>query len=232
MSDHLWAVAAATWLLVSQTASAIAFTPAFTVWESPTTWLELLAFALALGMVVLNIRVSPWAWPFAIVSSALYGWLFWHVGLFGEAGLQGFFVAVSFWGWWQWLRGTTGDGQALRVRPLGTGGRIGLLAALALAWPALGLYLDRATTSTVPWWDALPTAASVIGQWLLGRKHLETWPTWLMVNLISVGLFAAKALWLTAVLYAVFAVLSVVGWRAWWRLAYPPASGATAPASA
>jgi nicotinamide mononucleotide transporter len=229
VSDHVAAVTAATWLLLSQTAQAIAFAPAFTLWESPTTWLEVVAFALALVMVALNIRVSPWAWPFAIASSALYGWLFWHVGLFGEAGLQGFFIAMGFWGWWQWLRGTAGDGQALRVRPLGTPGRLGVLAALALAWPALGLYLDRATTSTVPWWDALPTAASVIGQWLLGRKYLETWPTWLAVNVVSVGLFAVKALWLTAILYAIFAVLSVVGWRAWARLADPQPGAALPP---
>jgi nicotinamide mononucleotide transporter len=53
---------------------------------------------------------------------------------------------------------------------------------------------------------------------LLGRKLVENWPVWLAVNVFSVGLFAYKALWLTALLYAVFAVLSVVGWRAWQRL--------------
>jgi nicotinamide mononucleotide transporter len=66
--------------------------------------------------------------------------------------------------------------------------------------------------------DALPTVASVTGQWLLARKYVQTWPTWLVVNVYSVGLFAHKALWVTAALYAVFAVLSVAGWRAWRRL--------------
>ncbi len=58
---------------------------------------------------------------------------------------------------------------------------------------------------------------SVIGQVLLGRKVLENWAVWLLVNLVSVGLFAWKSLWLTAVLYALFAALSIVGWRAWRR---------------
>jgi nicotinamide mononucleotide transporter len=67
----------------------------------------------------------------------------------------------------------------------------------------------------VPYLDALPTAGSVAGQFLLGRKLIENWLVWLAVNVFSVGLFAYKGLWLTALLYALFAALSVAGWRAW-----------------
>jgi nicotinamide mononucleotide transporter len=86
------------------------------------------------------------------------------------------------------------------------------------AWPLLGFALARFTSSDVPYFDALPTVASVTGQFLLGRKLIENWPVWLAVNVVSVGLFAYKALWLTAILYAIFAVLSIAGWRAWARL--------------
>jgi nicotinamide mononucleotide transporter len=71
----------------------------------------------------------------------------------------------------------------------------------------------------VPYFDALPTAGSVAGQWLLGRQYVENWPVWLAVNVVSVALFAHKGLWLTVVLYALFALLSVFGWRAWSRRA-------------
>ncbi|HZF79749.1 MAG TPA: nicotinamide riboside transporter PnuC, partial [Rubrivivax sp.] len=81
------------------------------------------------------------------------------------------------------------------------------------------LLLQRATDSDVPFLDALPTVASVTGQILLGRKLVENWPVWVAVNIVSVGLFVYKALWLTAILYGLFAVLAVVGWRAWGRLA-------------
>jgi nicotinamide mononucleotide transporter len=91
------------------------------------------------------------------------------------------------------------------------------LATLA-AWPLLALLLTHTTDSDVPWLDALPTVASVTGQVLLGRKLIENWPVWLGVNLVSVGLFAWKGLWLTVLLYAVFAGLSVLGWRAWRQL--------------
>lgn len=191
------------------------FAAAFTLWGSPVTWLEIVAFVLAIWMVVANIRINPIGWPLAILSSLLYFALFWSSKLYGDASLQIAFVVVALWGWWQWLRGTQADGQALRVRELGARARWALVILLGLLWPGIGLFLKHATDTDVPWWDAFPTAASLIGQWLLGRKYVENWPTWLVVNVVCVGLFAYKGLWLTTILYAVFAAMSVAGWRAW-----------------
>lgn len=193
--------------------------PAFTLWGSPVTWLELVACVLALAMVLCNLRVNPLGWPLAMVSSLLYALLFADSRLYGEASLQLFFIVIAGWGWWQWLRGRGGDGQALQVHTMSSAQRWRALAATLAAWPLLALLLARGTDSDVPWLDALPTVASVTGQLLLGRKLVENWPVWLAVNVFSVGLFAYKGLGLTALLYALFAVLSLVGWRAWWRLA-------------
>lgn len=194
-------------------------TPAFSAWGSPVTWLEIVAFALAVWMVVCNMRVNPLAWPLAIASSLLYGVLFADSRLYGEAALQGLFIAVAGWGWHQWLRGTQADGQALRVRWLAPRARWAVIAATLAAWPLLGLLLDRVTDTDVPYFDAFPTAGSVAGQWLLGRKYVENWPAWVVVNVVSVGLFAWKGLWLTVLLYALFTAMALAGWREWRRLA-------------
>jgi nicotinamide mononucleotide transporter len=200
------------------------FAPAFTLWGSATTWLEIVAFVLSLAMVVFNIRVNPIAWPLAIVSSLLYFALFWSSKLYGDASLQIFFAVVSAWGWWQWLRGRSDDGSALTVRALGARGRRAALLALLVAYPATALFLQRFTDTDVAWGDAFPTAASVIGQWLLGRKYVENWPAWVIVNVVSVGLFAYKQLWLTVILYTLFIAMSFAGWQAWRKLAAPAAA--------
>jgi len=195
------------------------FAAAFHLWGSPVTWLEIVAFVLAVAMVVFNIRVHPVAWPLAIASSLLYFALFWSGRLYGEASLQLLFVVVAGWGWWQWLRGTLPDGSALRVRSLGPRGRAIAIGAWLAAWPAAGWFLMRFTDNDVPWLDAFPTAGSVIGQWLLGRKYVENWPVWVVVNVVSVALFAYKQYWLTVLLYSLFIAMSFVGWKAWRRLA-------------
>lgn len=190
----------------------------FSLWGSPVTPLEVIAFAMSLWMVACNLKVNPLGWPLAMASSAAYGVLFLNVRLYGEAGLQIVFIVLAGWGWWQWLRGQGSDGQALQVGVLTWPERARVALAWLLLWPLLAVVLDRWTDTDVPWWDAFPTAGSVLGQLLLGRKRIENWWVWGLVNAVSVGLFAWKGLWLTAVLYALFTALSWWGWRTWHAL--------------
>jgi nicotinamide mononucleotide transporter len=192
--------------------------PAFQAWGMPVTWLEIVAFVASLWMVGCEMRVHALAWPLAMFSSLLYALLFADSKLYGEASLQLFFVAMAIWGWWQWLRGRGADGGALKVHRMPARGNWALLVVTLLCWPAVAWLLHRWTDSDVPWLDALPTVGSIVGTWLLGRKFIENWPVWIAVNTFSVALFAYKHLWLTVILYALFAALSCAGWRAWRRL--------------
>lgn len=200
---------------------------------NPGVWwaispLELCAVALSLAMVCFNLRVHPLGWPLAMASSLLYIALFARHRLYGEAGLQVLFIALSAWGWWQWLRGRDTQGDLLRVRRLGPRGALGATVAWLMLWPLIGLLLDHGTDSDVPYFDALPTAGSLVGQWLLARKWVENWPCWMAVNAVSVALFLSKSLWLTALLYAVFFLLACVGWRTWGRMATARPNGGLA----
>jgi nicotinamide mononucleotide transporter len=191
---------------------------AFTAWGSPVTWLEIAAFVLSIAMVLANARVNVLGWPLAITSSALYALLFADSKLYGEAALQVFFIVIALWGWWQWLRARGANGAALVVHVLTQNQRLTCAALTLLAWPVLALLLRGLTDSDVPWLDALPTVASVTATFFLGRKVLENWALWFGVNVFSVGLFAHKGLWLTVLLYALFALMSLWGWRAWQRI--------------
>jgi nicotinamide mononucleotide transporter len=196
---------------------AAALAPDFTALGAPISWLELVAFVLAVWMVVCNMRVRLLAWPLALISSLLYFALFLDGRLYGEAALQLLFAGLAGWGWWQWRFGRTAQGEALSVRQLGKAGLALPVALTLLGWPLLGLFLATFTDSPLPYWDAFPTVASLLGQWLLARKYEENWPTWIVVNAVSVVLFGLKGYWLTVVLYAVFIPMSVLGWQAWRR---------------
>ena len=190
---------------------------AFVLGASPVTWLELLAAALALAMVGCNLKEIHWGWPLAILSSLMYFGVFAQQRIYGDAALQIFFALVALWGWFQWLRGHRADGRSLQVARLSPRGVLLTLVACGVAWPAVALFLIRFTDTDVPWWDGFATGVSMVGQYLLGRKFIENWLIWLVVNGVSVGLFMHKGLWLTVGLYAVFAGLSVMGYLAWRR---------------
>lgn len=174
--------------------------------------MEALAAALAVGMVVLNIRQIHWGWALAIASASLYAWVFRQAQLLGQAALQGLFIAVSAWGWVAWVRGLRGHPRPVtRLSPAQWGLALTSAALLALAFTlALG-----AMGGHFAWLDGTLTACAVVAQVLLGLKKRENWLWWLFVNAASLALFAQAGLWLTAVLYALFTVLAMAGWRAW-----------------
>jgi nicotinamide mononucleotide transporter len=193
-----------------------------------TTPLELLGFVLSVATVVLTILRNHWGWFFAIVSSATYGVVFFDARLYGDAGLQGVFIAASIWGWWQWLRGAAG--RPLPVTRLSGAGWIAALAGWAVGFFALSAFLKAYTDTDVPHMDGFLTAGSLVGQLLTAKKKIENWHTWIVVDILYVGLYIYKGLHLTAILYAVFVVLAVLGLRAWTHAAQdtdlPVAEGA------
>jgi nicotinamide mononucleotide transporter len=186
----------------------------------PVEWA---GFVLSLAMVYCNIRQIHWGWPLAIASSILYGYVFWHTQLYGQAALQMMFIAMAAWGWRQWLRGQTltapstetNTAQALPISLLRSHERLRLLGVTILVWVLCTWVLEEFSESKVLYWDALITALALLGQYLLGRKKIETWWIWLVVNILTIALMASQDLWLTALLYFVFAVLSVVGLKTW-----------------
>ena len=182
---------------------------------------ELAGFVLSLAMVYCNIKEIHWGWPLAILSSALYGLVFWNSQLYGEASLQLMFILGAFWGWHQWRKGTQSNNpemqkaSALQISQLSRVELKQTAAATLLAWPVLAYFLNRYTDSDVAIWDALVTSLSLLGQYLLAKKKIENWWVWLVVNIITVGLMLMKSLWLTALLYVLFAILSYIGLKAW-----------------
>jgi nicotinamide mononucleotide transporter len=179
-----------------------------------TTALELISFLLAAVSVLLDIRQAHWAWLFAILSSATYAVVFFGARLYGDMGLQFVFIAVSAWGWYQWLRGGVDHGRLRVSRLSGNGLRLALLGWL-LGFVAIALFLKSFTDTDVPYIDGFLTAGSLVGQLLLSRKKLENWHVWIIVDLLYVGLYLHKNLLLTAILYGLFVVLAVIGLRSW-----------------
>lgn len=181
-----------------------------------TTSLELVAIALSVITVILNIRRVHWAWLFSILSSATYGVLFFGSRLYGTMALQGVFIIVSLWGWYQWLYGgdkhdelpvTRSSQRAVFLSVVAWG-----MGFLVIAW-----FLQNYTNSEVPVQEGFLTAGSLVGQLLLSRKKLENWIVWIIVDVLYVGLWVYQGLHATAVLYSFFVVLAAIGLATWYR---------------
>jgi nicotinamide mononucleotide transporter len=186
-------------------------------WAALKPGLEPFAVVTGVLSVLLVVRQNPWNWPIGSISVVGFAILFWEVGLYADMSLQVLYVALNLYGWWNWLHGGMRGGP-LRVTLATRRARLMLVATTVVAALALGRFLDETTDSTLPYPDAATTVLSVVATYLLARKHIETWPVWIMgVNLPYIAIYLAKGLPLTAALQLVFIALSVAGWLAWYR---------------
>ncbi|MFD6419101.1 nicotinamide riboside transporter PnuC [Streptomyces sp. NPDC060194] len=189
--------------------------PLFTLLDTPVSWTEVLGFGSGALCVYLVARQHIANWPVGIANNLFFILLFTQAGLFADAGLQVVFIALAAYGWWTWARGVRGAELPVR-RTTRTEWAV-LLIAGALGTAAITWLLVTATESTVPFWDALTTALSLMATYGQCRKRLESWWLWIAADLVYIPLYAHKGLYLTSVLYVGFLALCVRGLVEWRR---------------
>ncbi|MHC6225488.1 nicotinamide riboside transporter PnuC [Pseudomonas sp. X10] len=178
--------------------------------------LELFAAVLGVIAVWLTVKQNPWCWPIGLVMVLLYSWVFFEVRLYSDMLLQVVYAALQLYGWWQWTRPDRVE-DARRVTRLGTTPLLAGLGAGLLLSLALGSAMATWTDAAQPWLDAALTGFSLVAQLWMAQKRLQCWPLWVVLDVLFVGLFLYKAMYLTAALYALFTVIAVRGWLEWRR---------------
>lgn len=173
---------------------------------------ECLGFATGILCVLLTARRSIWNFPVGIANCALLFLLFFESRLLADAALQMAFIALSLRGWWQWARH-----GAAPVRPITKATSSELVRACAASMLLLLLLVPILwyARGSVPVFDGSITALSLVAQWLLNRKVMQNWYWWMAVDVISIPVYIYKELYLIALLYFVFLVICVAGYRAW-----------------
>ncbi len=165
--------------------------------------------------VVLTARQKIVNFPVNIAASVLYGVVFWRGGLLSSAGLQLFFVGIALWDWRQWAAGEQGGELRVRRTPLRVWAA--LLLVCALGTGVQGCLLLRFTPAAAVWSDAALSWASMGAQWMVGRKFVENWAVWIVVDAIYIWFYWTQRLPMTSALYALFCALAVWGWLEWRR---------------
>ena len=181
-------------------------------------WLEAVAALISALAVWLTTRRHPWCWPVGLVSVALYAWVFFGAKLYSDMLLQGVFAVALVYGWNRWLHHLGDDGR-VRVAPLAYRTALLHIALGIVGAVSLGLLMHRYTDAALPWLDAALAAFSLVAQWWSIRRHTAVWWMWIVVDLIYVGMYAYKSLFITALLYAGFVLLAVAGLRSWQKAA-------------
>jgi nicotinamide mononucleotide transporter len=180
-----------------------------------TSWIELLAAALALAYVPLAIGQRLSCWLAAFLSAALYVWVFFSAHLYMESMLNVFFAGMAIYGFWQWQHGK--GGGALQVTRWAVGRHAFALAGIIVLAAVNAFFLARYTPAANPFIDSMLTWSSVFTTFLVARKVYENWYWWLVIDSVSLCLYFTRHLYLTMLLYGVYVILCVIGMREWRR---------------
>lgn len=183
-------------------------TTLFTAWGYEVSILEFTAAVASFIGVYLGTTGKRITWPWWVLSSSLYGVFFYQVDLFASALLQIVFIGAAVYGWFGWaptgaVPGTISTRNRIRLV-------LGTLVSVAVLSPVLANIGAAAT-----WTDAFILIASIVAQLLMVYEKYETWVLWLIVNVVATVQYLTLGYWFTALLYGVFAIVAILGWKRW-----------------
>ncbi|MDB5118179.1 MAG: nicotinamide mononucleotide transporter [Mucilaginibacter sp.] len=190
-------------------------THALQAWWQAQSLLEVIGVITGLLCVYLAAKNIIWNWPFAIISVAIYIIIFYHSHLFADMGLQFYFLAMNIYGWYFWSKKPASQEKTpvLRIKKMEI--ILSVIAVIVFTF-LLGSVL-KYTTASYPFIDSFCTACSLVAQIFLARKVLENWLIWIFVDIIYVGVYVFKGLHLTAVMYAIYVAIALLGYIDWKR---------------
>lgn len=182
-----------------------------------TSWVEWLGMVTGIAGVWLSVRQKIAAWPFFIICYSSYVLIGYRVGLLSFVGMNAVFIGISAYGWLKWA-GSIGKDQAeLPVSHTSRTHWPFLLVFLLIGTAGIGWLLAGGGEARLPYLDAFATSCGFVAQWMLGRKQIETWIFWIILDGIYFFIFASQEAWPSVILFSTFIVLAIHGWGTWQR---------------
>lgn len=177
--------------------------------------LDTLGTILGFIYLFLEMRTSIWMWIVGSIMPAIYIVVLYKAGIYADCGMEVYYFFAGIYGLIIWLRGKTESGTKVDIshtpRKLWT--RLSLL--FVVLFVAIAAFLRECTDSQVPYIDSFTTTLSIIGMWMLSRKYIEQWGVWLVVDVVSSGLYIYKGIYGRSILYAIYTIMAIYGWYAW-----------------
>lgn len=191
--------------------------------------LEIVGTLVGLLYLWLEYRASIYLWIAGIIMPAIYIFVYYDAGLYADFGINIYYLVAAIYGWTMWKYGVFLRKKILHRKEEKRAGELPitrmprryllpLTAVFAVTFIAIAWILIRFTDSDVPWLDSFTTALSIIGMWMLARKYVEQWWAWIVVDMVSCGLYIYKGLDFTAVLYGLYTIIAIFGFFKWKKM--------------
>jgi nicotinamide mononucleotide transporter len=178
------------------------------------TVLEIISVILGVLYLILMVKENIWCWIFGIISSAITIYLYIHVTLYLEAGLNFYYILAGFYGWMYWHKHHGKNQKTPVIEWRLKYHLINITSGIALSL-ILGYTMHQFTDSHRPYIDATITVFSFSATYLEARKVISTWYYWFFLNAFSVGLMIDRELYFFSALSVFYTVMCIYGFIHW-----------------
>lgn len=186
---------------------------------------EALGFCVGLLYLWWEYHADRRLWYASVVMPMISMWIYFSKGLYADFAINIYYLVIAVYGFRAWSRKNVGkeksrknENESLPITHISIKQLAGCTGIFLLIGSLLYLILRYLTDSTVPIADAFTTAMSIVGMWMLARKFIEQWIVWIVVDVVCVGLYIYKGIFLYATLYSIYTAIAFFGYRKWLRL--------------
>ena len=199
------------------------------------SWIEAvgtLAGLLCIWLASLE-KISNYA--FGLINVTLFAIIFFQIQLYASLLLQLFFFAANIYGWYAWSRQNSQQEAELQIRWLPLPKAIACVVAIGLMTVFINpgfAFLTRIAVSVMsgiglnvtmpelqpdafPFWDSCMMVLSIAAMILMTRKYVENWLLWVIINVISVAIFALQGVYAMSLEYLLLTFIALNGSRMW-----------------
>lgn len=181
--------------------------------------LEIISVIFGTIYLLLMIKENIWCWIFGILSSAITVYLYTHVTLYLEAGLNFYYILAGFYGWIYWAqhqkKNKNNEGSNTPIQTWKPANHYAAIALCGIISVILGYIMHTYTNSERPYIDASITVFSFVATYMEAKKVLSTWYYWFILNASSIFLQIDRGLYFFAILSLFYTVMCVYGYRRW-----------------
>ena len=178
-------------------------------------FIEIIAAACGLTCVFLQTKEKVIAWPFGIVSVALYVYVFYESFLYSDVLLHAVYIGLNIYGWYHWVNKRSNQDEKAAIGELSKSGWIIWPTVILFGVLGLGYFMGTHLGAQLSYFDAFTTSGSLVAQYLLARKIIQNWLWWIVVDVVASGVYIYKDLYVTAILFFAYLILCIKGYKDW-----------------
>jgi len=172
------------------------------------SWKFLEAFSVLSQLLYtwLYIQESEYCWYFAIPGSVGFAVLCFRSNILAESLLHVFYIGMAIYGLLS-VNETNWYNE-----PFSLDAHLLILLFSGLVTFGLGRFLRSRLQSSMPFTDAFTTVFSIAGTWLMVNYIHENWLYWIVIDAVSIYLYAKRGMRMAAGMFFVYFILAIVGY--------------------